>query len=153
MNTKHKVAIGGAIGLIVGSFLEWASIDTPFGSFSVSGMDGDGVITVSVGIIALVLFTLVKRRAGTIAGVVFAAIGAAIAAIDIADVKSNIDDIAAESEGLATASVGIGLWLCLAGALVAVVGGILSILEQRGQPAATQSAPTGSPLPPPPPPQ
>lgn len=66
--TEPKVAMGGAGVAIVGSFLPWASI---LGQ-SVLGIDGDGILTllIGIGVLALVYTQEWKEKAiyGTIAG-------------------------------------------------------------------------------------
>ena len=87
--------IGGGL-VILGSFLPWATVTSAFGSVSKSGTDGDGQITLIAGCLA-----------------------ALVAVMDIIDVSRTAGEV--ESAYL-DASVGIGLWVVLAGAVVAVVG-------------------------------
>jgi hypothetical protein len=154
MNPKQLVAIGGAALLILGSFLEWGSVDTVFGSIGVNGMEGDGKLTLVAGGIALLLFAAVKHRNAAIVGSIFAGIGGAIALYDFGNISSKVSDVSEASNGLARASVGVGLYLCLVGAAVAVVAGIMWAVDLGKQPAASVRpvSTTGSPLPPPPPP-
>ncbi|HEX7463723.1 MAG TPA: hypothetical protein VF382_02360 [Actinomycetota bacterium] len=116
--------IGGGL-VLLGSFLPWATIRSAVlsspGSLSVNGTDGDGQITlvlalviVGIGVVGLMgrpRFWLISLIAGCLA--------ALVAVIDIIDVSRTAGEV--ESAYL-DASVGIGLWVVLAGAVVAVVG-------------------------------
>jgi hypothetical protein len=121
--------LGGAIVVIIGAFLPWASIDIGFDSVSKNGTDGDGVITIVFGIAAVVLLIIrwnkVRARGLTIGALVLSALTAVIAVIDMVDVKSRFSD----SPFAISASIGIGLWLTLIGALVAVAGTVLALVR------------------------
>lgn len=165
MNPKQLGAVAGASLLIVGSLLDWVTVQTVFGSIGVGGMDGDGPITLIVGIIALGLFLAVKKRAAAITASVFCAIGGAVAVYDFINVKDEASNVSNE---FARASVGIGLYVCIIGAGLGLVAGILWSNDLKASEAASvptttvappfsaappaPPAPSGSPLPPPPPP-
>ena len=127
------IAAVGGVALGIGSFLEAASASTGSGALGVSVtqdyMDGDGPITLVVGIavVALAVLLVAKvlpRWAGWII-VLLGAIGALVAVADIVDVQDSIDQI--EALG-ASASIGPALWVCLIGGIVALVGGGLAAL-------------------------
>lgn len=124
---------------ILGALLPWATIQTVFGSVSVSGVDDgrDGTLTVFLGLIlgVVALVALVRRSRGVAVGVTAIVIGVLvglIGVIDVVDVSRVADDV--NAEGFARASVGVGLWLtCLSGVL-AVVGGIVSLATRPPRP-------------------
>jgi hypothetical protein len=121
--------LGGAVAVIIGALLPWASVDTPFGSVSKNGTDGDGVITIVFGAAAAVLLIIrwnkARARGLTIGALVLSVLVGVIAVIDMVDVKSRFSD----SPITVDASIGIGLWLTLLGALVAVAGTVLSLVR------------------------
>jgi hypothetical protein len=85
-------------------------------------MDGDGVITLIVGIAAAAMALLMSGRGRTIGVAIAAGIIVLVAIIDIADVNRAIGDIGVPG---IDASVGIGLWLVLIGGVVALVGAFI----------------------------
>lgn len=94
-----------------------------FGTVDVSGMDGDGKITATIGglagLFALIGLTKGSRRE-TKAAVVLAGIGVVVAAVEWNHVSGRISSIG-NAGGLARVSVGMGIWVMLAGFVVAVV--------------------------------
>jgi hypothetical protein len=49
--TKRTLFYIASLGLIIGAFLPWATMATPFGSLSVSGIEGDGILTGILGLL------------------------------------------------------------------------------------------------------
>jgi hypothetical protein len=130
------VSLIGALMVIVGSTLSWVDIDfssvgdvSAFAEVaSVSGLEGDGVITIVLGFVALLVagWMLVSRNvAPSIIVIVLSALIGLIALIDIGNVQDK-----AESPLLAEfARVGIGLWVVAAGACVLVLGGLAGFVK------------------------
>ena len=123
----------------VGSVLPWLTISGPqIGTASKSGMGGggDGLMTLVVGLLALLLGLrrLVGRKPARFSGVAVLAIAALsglVAFVDISDVQSRFSDIGSDA---ISASVGPGLWVIAAGAFVLAVGGIGLLAERRSEP-------------------
>jgi predicted membrane channel-forming protein YqfA (hemolysin III family) len=94
-------------------------------------MDVDGVITVLLGIAIAVLGVLslsaARRRWQAIGAVVFSVLVVIIAWLDISEIRTGVDTPVTED-------IGIGLWLTLAGGLVAAVGAILVLTRTPKQP-------------------
>jgi hypothetical protein len=55
MKPGHWVLGTGIMFILLGAFLPWASLTTPFGSLDVSGMKGDGQMTLVLGLVLAVL--------------------------------------------------------------------------------------------------
>lgn len=112
--------IAAALFVVIGSFLPWATVDTWIGTFSATGTDGDGVITLLLGLAAGALIALWKRPLVIIAAVA-AGLAALVALVDLVDLGRAIGD-----SGFADVTPGIGLILTLlaamAAAALAVVG-------------------------------
>jgi len=148
--TRTKVVVlGGAVLLVLGSVLPWAKLEVSSGAFSISdtknGLDGDGVLTLILAVIAILIFLLVKNRkvtgwlvtvAGFLAG--------AIAIYDIVDVKGAFDNLDVPSSINADATVGVGLWIAAVAAVVLFVGGVLCLMQHDD---ATPAGPV-TPVPP-----
>lgn len=121
-------ALTGLAGLavVVGSIMPWASIATAFGTVSVAGTEGDGKITLALGVVLLIL-AAVQINSGSAGLRLFGAIVGAgagvVAVIDIANVSSKIGAV---SSVFARASVGSGLYVVLVGAAVAVIGAVVN---------------------------
>lgn len=134
--TRTKVVVlAGAALLVLGSVLPWAKLEVSSSLFSVSdtknGLDGDGVLTLVLAVVAVLVFLLVKSRkvtgwlvtvAGFLAG--------AIAIYDIVDVKGAFDDLDVPSSINADATVGVGLWIAAVAAVVLFVGGVLCLVQK-----------------------
>lgn len=121
------LGILGAILIIAGSLMPWATVQSIFGTMSLNGTEGDGIITLLAGIglaagagatAAFQRLWLAIAQAITAGGV------AALSLYEINHVTSSLDDAGNE---LARASAGSGLYVLLIGAVVAVLGGCLHI--------------------------
>ncbi|MGZ6997951.1 MAG: hypothetical protein ACXVLZ_06975, partial [Acidimicrobiia bacterium] len=125
--TRILGVIGAGL-LCVGSVLPWAEVRVLFLSKTFSGTEGDGKITLVVGLASVVLFLVAGRStAGVLAAVVAAGIGGAVAAYDLVNVSRAVSGVS--STAAADASVGVGLYVCTAGAAAAVIGGLLYVLR------------------------
>lgn len=168
------VMIAGAVVIAIGSVLPWASVTVQAVERSIGGLDGDGVLTL-VGAVLIALAALVwltGRGSARIVGIILAALAGAIAVYDLVNINDTAKDLSVVSEGFAEASAGIGIWIVVAGAVIALIGGFLPGTKaapsgaQPSQPVAQPPAgvqppssappppgpPSGSPPPPPPPP-
>jgi len=120
------IACGGALLLIVGSFLDAATASIGSVSSSKNYIDGDGPITLVLGLAIVVVAILVglgviPRWGGWLIAAL-GAIGALVAIVDLIDVKDDVDTI--KTFG-GDASIGPALWVCLVGGVVAIVCGVL----------------------------
>lgn len=106
----------GAAGAILGAFLPWATI-TVFVTISKNGIDGDGAITLVLGVVLAIVAVLEKSP---VLQVLAAGLITAVALFDTVDVRASRED------GFG-ASVGIGLWMTLAAGVVALVGSIQQV--------------------------
>ncbi|ODU24648.1 MAG: hypothetical protein ABT15_00035 [Pseudonocardia sp. SCN 73-27] len=136
-------AVGGLLA-IVGSFLPWVTIRAgAFGSLSVAGIEGDGIITLIVGVLILAvgILRLVKpsipalvQRLPILFGLVVVAIGVYV----IINLNSTMaaaggagGGIAADLAAALDISLGFGLIMTIVGGVVAIVGGVI-VSKQRG---------------------
>ncbi len=127
------IAVVGALALGVGAFLDAVTANLGSSSLSVevskSYIDGDGPlelgIAIVIGIVAVLVAVGVLPRWGGWLICGLGALGALVAVADILDVKDTIDQV--ESFG-GTASIGPALWACLAGGLLAMIGGPVAFL-------------------------
>ena len=104
--------IGAGVGIVIGAFLPWVQVL----GIGVAGTNGDGQITLVLGVIVVALSLLARRWA--------AMLGALSAVIAFADMTN------------AAAS---GIYLTLAGGLVAACAGIVAA-RTRQVPAETRDA-------------
>jgi hypothetical protein len=122
MSVGTGVALLGALIVVAGSLGPW--VETVFGS--VSGMRGDGQITLGAAIAAALFTVLGSSRRGGIVSVVLtvlsAAVAGVVAVIDIDEVGSRVAD--AELFGRQVASTGWGLYAVAAGAAVIIIGAV-----------------------------
>ncbi|HEY7659264.1 MAG TPA: hypothetical protein VIC58_01540 [Actinomycetota bacterium] len=182
--------VGGAL-LAIGSFLTWAEVSGGGQTVAAKGTDGsDGYITLVLGIVAIgcgIVLMRGARRALAIIVIVAGIIGAAVGLYDALTAKDRVLDDAAEElapgfgvsteemrevldaaidSGQLGLSISIGLYVVIAGGVIAIVGGALSTRVEAGdgvpvgaEPAAAGFAAVGATAPaepagstPPPPP-
>jgi hypothetical protein len=116
----------GAMLLVVGALLPWAEASSQSASFSRTGIDGNGAATL-VAAVAVVLFCLVVPRPKVAAGLVIAVavLAGAVGVHDALDISHKADRLVAALPKV-SAGVGIGVWVTIAGAVIALAGGILA---------------------------
>lgn len=117
-STSTIVALVGGVIALLGSFMTWASVE---GFGSAGGMEegGDGVITLIVAIATIAAAIFLKDKARMIAVVVGGAIIAIVGIINVLDINSTSNDT-----GIPI-SVGIGLWMVLAGGILATAAAFI----------------------------
>jgi hypothetical protein len=125
-NTKPRVlVIVGSALLIIGSFMPWGVMRSVFGTMTVNGMEGDGLIIAGIGMIILLIAVLRDGTPGRLysnGAFILSLIAGIVSVLAI----GRVSGIAAESE-YATISTGAGLYACLLGATIAVVGASIKI--------------------------
>lgn len=128
---------GGAIGLVLGSFLPWIKATAPLvGTISRTGTDGagDGWLLVGLGVLTVILawpfLTQHRLRTGQSIGITVVGLAAIVVAVwDAVDVLRRVSDI--QSSGSGIASVGPGMFLVTAGAIAIFMGGAWEWIESR----------------------
>ena len=129
------IRVGGIIAAVMvalGAFLPWANVSF-FGS--VSGIDGDGKLTLVCAIAIGVMFGLWKRPALIVAAVI-AGITLIVGILDLVDVGRASADLG----GFGGVSPGIGLFLTVLAAIAALVLGLMG-QAAVGKAPATYGAP------------
>ena len=125
MNKGRLLVLVGSLLLIVGGFLPWISgpdligLSGPSYEGIEAGWEGDGVLTTGVGLILIfseLLFGGVARRWFGLTRVVLAALAASVVFLDF----RRILELAPEAGFFAATD--IGLYVTLAGALLALIG-------------------------------
>jgi hypothetical protein len=127
-------AVVGVVAIIVGSISPWATIATAFGTLSVNGTDGDGVITIAGGIVLLVLIGMAKY----LGSIIVSALTGAVLLYDLIDVNRNVSGAGNE---FVNASVGWGLWVATIGGGVTFATSIVLHRAARAARRADQPLP------------
>ncbi len=185
--TAMILTVVGGVLAVVGSFLAWAKVSaslTQFGGGTVSQTvkgwsAGDGKITgiaaavvIIVGLAMMAAKSSGSKRGLAIVGLLGSLTAAGVAIYDAVTIKTtSIDDflraagaasvdptVRALLEKIVHVSLGIGIYLVIAGGLIALVGSLMGLVAKSSAPAiqmgATPAAapPMGfaSPVPPPP---
>ena len=167
------LAIAGGALLAIGSFLAWAEVSGGGTSVTAKGTDGsDGYITIGAGIVAVLVGILLLRRAQralAILAILAGLVGGGVAVYDALTAKDSVLDAAAEElaptvgatpeqvrvlldqaidSGEISISLSIGIYVVIAGGVLALVGGVLSLRgapkEERAEPGSGWSAPAPS---------
>ena len=155
-----QLMLVGAVLLLIDTFFNWQSIDTPLGSFGQSAWHGFGGVLLGLLVIVLLAWLLVRLAAVDLPIPVSATLLAAFLAFLI--VIITVLKVLVDSYSAWPSYVGIGLAVVIAvGAWMQIqaTGGVESLKSEAssmmpaGQ-ATTSSAPTApaAPAPPPPPP-
>ena len=156
------LAMVGGVLLAVGSFLAWAEVSGGGTSVTAKGVDGsDGYITLAAGAVALLVGIAMTRQARrTLAVLVILAgiVGGGIGLYDALTAKDSVLDAAAEElaptfgasaeevraaldqaidAGQLSVSISIGLYVVIAGGVVALIGGIVGLRGSAAEAAAT----------------
>lgn len=139
-------AAGAALISFIGSFMTWGKVTVPFyGTVTVSGTDGDGILTmflslIVIGGIAAYLFVeqLAQKWWRGIPVIAIGAILLLISIIDWASIGSKAGDF---DEDVVNVSVGAGLILILLASIAIIAFGVLALLNDRkNNPSAPQQA-------------
>lgn len=135
------------------------------GTVSVTGWKGgDGKWTLVAGIVVVVAAALLamasSRRVVGIVMVVGGVVGGGLALYDATIQKNDaIDNAASTFAGLGlpgtlrdyfSLSLGIGIWLCIAGGVLAIAAGLMAMVGRGSSVSVTAGTPTGFTPPPPP---
>ena len=129
-------ALLGAGLLVVGAVLPWAEASSDQASFSSMGIDGNGGATLAAALAIALLCAIGRRRmstAGLMTGV--AAVAGAIGVHDALDISEKADQLVQRAPTV-SAGVGIGVWVTLAGAAIALVGGLIAFVVAARSPRA-----------------
>lgn len=157
--------LGGAL-LVIGSFLAWAEVSGSGTSTTASGIDGsDGYVTLVVGAIAIaagIVAMRAGRRALAILTILAGLVGGGLGIYDALTAEESVLDSAAEElaptfgvsadevrvlldEAIDTGELGvsiaIGLYVVIAGGVLALVGGALQL---SGSGASAPAMPAAS---------
>ncbi|OMI33289.1 Trp biosynthesis-associated membrane protein [Streptomyces sparsogenes] len=143
------VAIIGAVLALACSFVNWVVGGSGDDTGGIKGMDGDGVITLIVSIVAALVMVgaMITRKAPFyLGGAILSLVTVVFAVINMADparlvaqkLESDEGASAAEAEKAAEAvvkmadvSAGPGLYMVLIGAALTVIFGVLGFLKSR----------------------
>ena len=145
------VLLGVGAMVAFAAMLPWVSVTAPFvGQISVAGTEGDGVITLVLGVLAALcggIGLMGERTRRLPCGVVGGAllfVTTAVAGYDIVNISSKIGDVQSESEDMVHASVGMGLWLTAAAAVIGLVGLVVALIREAEARPAGHSDERGS---------
>ncbi len=127
--------LGRIIGLISAVVLGIGSV-MPWGeniAGTVNGLDGDGVITLGIAIIAIVL--LLIKKVPLWIPLVLGVLAAAIGIIDLSNMSDVNQELGLELEGnpfaeLAKVEVKAGLYVLIAGAIGLIIGPIVGYVKK-----------------------
>jgi len=111
--------------MVIGAFLPWATA----GPYSSAGTDGDGIITLLLGLLAgaLVGAGILKRNTGLLVASLLAAVVVLLIGVyDMANIGSQTDG----PFGIEV-TIGGGLYLTVVGAVAAAVGPIVAMARRN----------------------
>jgi hypothetical protein len=110
--------------------MPWASVATAFGTISIAGTEGDGKITLAIGL-AMVLLSVLELTGNVmvvglptrILGLIAAFGATGVGGYDLVNVSENLSSVSSQ---FARASIGVGLYAVVGGGVVAIVGGFMN---------------------------
>lgn len=125
-DTVSMLIVGGGAALFLGAFMTWAKVAN---WLSVSGTDGDGKLTLVLGLGAVGAGVYGLQRTDKRA-IIGALVCAVLAFLIGGNAFLNISDTGDEFLGDAV-SVGIGLWLTMLGAIASITGPAIYLKKGR----------------------
>lgn len=125
LSRERAWGLTSGAAVVVGSFGPWAT----FGPFSKGGLDGDGVITLVLGLLVLAAVWLRRAPLGVLAA------GALVALIGI------VDTIDVAGSDVLSPSPGWGVLLTAAAGLSVMAWAALEVARRRRAPAAAAALP------------
>ena len=139
--------VGGAL-MVLGSVLPWAQVTSVFGSVSLNGTEGDGKVTLVLGLVVAVLglVALANHRAKLhILVPILGLIGGGVGLYDLLNVSSKFESVSSE---FVRPSVGIGLYLVILGGGVALVAALFGATNKSVAQVSTYASNRFIPAPP-----
>lgn len=124
----HAITGVGALAVVIGSFLPWATVRVFGTSVSKVGTEGDGKITLILGIAAMVALGI-RKYGPALSGLVLL-LSSCVAVYDIADTSRRAGDINGMSSAVHV-SIGIGLWTVAVGSIGGLLAALTLAREQR----------------------
>ncbi len=126
----HILTAISSILVIIAALLPWAKVDTAIGSKSVSGIEGDGIITLVLGIgaLAAIAVSAYGKRWGAVIATILGGIVAIVGIIDWADVGGVTASV---DTGFASVSVGAGLVLTAIGGVALTVTSLWAFFSSK----------------------
>jgi hypothetical protein len=119
------LVLGGAALLVIAAFMPWVTMSAPLvGRISALGIEGDGMLTAGLGVVALILGIPLMRGAGIKRGraiglLVVGALASLVAILAVINIQAGAAEIV-----LGIGQVGVGLWLTVAAAATLVAGSV-----------------------------
>ena len=98
-------------------------------NLSIDGLHGDGQLTIALFGIAGVVLLVSASRGATIAGLLTSGLATLIAGYDLANI-SNIANKANQQFTVAQISPGVGIYLCVVGGVISVVGSFIGLSKK-----------------------
>lgn len=125
------LAMGGGGLLVLGSLLPWAQVSSVFVTVSVNGTEGDGKITVGLGLVVAILglIAMTNQRAKlNILAPILGLVAGAIGLLDLLSVNSKFGSISGSD--LVHPSIGIGLYLVVLGGILTFVAALFGVTNK-----------------------
>jgi hypothetical protein len=121
--SNKTLMILGAAGILLGSFLPWATVRSTFPAMelTVTGLDGDGLFSIPLGIVLLLAGLLKNPPPGKNAGALTIIVGFIAAFFAIFELINILTELGTSFSGITT-SLGAGVPVMLIGALVFLIG-------------------------------
>jgi len=141
VESYRKQLLIGAIVILVGSIMPWGRVTTVFGTMTINGTEGDGVITIVLGGILLLVALAHKGTPGklySVAGVVLALIALYVSGATMLRMGGAAAGIDSE---YASAGVGSGVFVTIVGSILAAIGSSKKIADAAPEQDAEVIAP------------
>jgi hypothetical protein len=109
------------------------SLSGPFSAGSATSEVKDGIFALGLGILILLIAVVgffSNNKAAAIVSLVFAVAAIGLMLFELSDISSSVKTTIS-STGIAVVNVGSGLYIGLAGAVIALVGSILIVVARR----------------------
>ncbi|MBD3360613.1 hypothetical protein GF366_02300 [Candidatus Peregrinibacteria bacterium] len=124
------IGMASAVVLVIAAFLPWGET----GFFTVTGIDGDGIITIGIAVVAFVMLAIQKVPLWIT--IILGVLAAAIGIIDFMEMSSASEELALDMAGDEFAesiqiTVGSGLYLTILAGVGLIAGPIVGYIQKR----------------------
>jgi hypothetical protein len=130
------LVVAGLLALI-GSVTPWAKVNVSgiAVNTTVNGTDGDGAMTLGCAVVIVAIGVLIGLRRGWLwtgfIAVIAAALAALISLIDVGNINGSYGPLKQDHVPDGAVSTGFGIWLVVAGSLLAIVAGGYGLWRRR----------------------
>jgi hypothetical protein len=136
MSKPRMFVLIGAIALIVGALMPWATVNSGIINLSKAGYEGDGLFTGIAGLIMMIIALVVVGKPGkvySVAAIILSLLGVLVLFMDIPSLSTSTSTVRIQ--------IGVGVPVTVVGVILAFLGGCMRVPDMVAQPIAPTQVP------------